>query len=260
MQVLKEDRELHYENNFRLFKKKVRKPVGASNPDVIMSGGKPMVKSSILPKKKRKKGLFKRIALGIVTGGASNIIRDRKKIGKGIAKGAKAVGKAVKKISQVSLLAPLIPLFPVMRKALKSKGLTPPKDPVKLAEMFYKVIVLKRSTFDPDPFPHYENHVAPIVAIIPPIINFVKNLIKNKKKGAKLPPEENAIAVEAENVINEVVKEEAKSGASSEQSAQREEGEEIAGIRENGKLNFKSPWVIGAAAAVILAIILIARK
>lgn len=222
--------EVHYENNFRLFKKK--------------SGKKP-----------KKKGLFKKIALGIVTGGASNIVRDRKKIAKGIGKGAKTVGKVVKKVTTLSLLTPLIPLVPAMRSSLKKKGLTPPKKLDELARMFYKVIVKKESAFD------RADHLVPIAAIIPPIIGFVKNLIHAKKNKAKLPPEEKVVADAAESVINEVEKDQVQQAVASSQAAQQTEGEIAAGIKTpHGSFNFKSPWVLGAIAAVILAIVLIARK
>ncbi len=162
--------------------------------------------------KPKKKSKFKKILGGILTGGVSTIIADRKKIGKGITKGVKAVAGAVKDVTAFSVLLPFVPM---MNKSLKAKGLTPPKNVADKAELFYKEVVQKNSnSFDaPDLLEEMEtfdgsnrsDHVA--VAIIPPIIAFVKDLINKKKRGTKLGPILDAVATGGMQAQTEIEKE-----------------------------------------------------
>jgi len=160
-------------------------------------------------KKKKKRGLFKKIGggikkltknklvSGVLTGGASEVIRNRKKIGKGLKKiGKLAVGAA--------LLPAVLPLMPVMAAALKKKGLKPSKKPRALVEQFYKNIVKKNSHYDFQANHSGEDNFLPLAAVVPPVISFVKDMINRKKSGEKLSPVLDTVASGSENVVDEI--------------------------------------------------------
>jgi len=138
-----------------------------------------------LAKKKHKRKLFK-------------------KLGGAIKKGA----KFVKKVTIASIALPaLIPLAPVMKKALKSKGITPPKGVQKIARLFYENIVQhKNSKFEAVNFDDYaaEDSILPLAAIVPPIIGFIKDMVNKSKAGHKLNATEKEIADAAQPVIDKV--------------------------------------------------------
>jgi len=211
MQIQREDKRLidSYEMN-HLFKKGLKlkkvkvvaKPVTGTTPAAIIDKktGKVLIKTT--GKKKKKKKFFK-------------------KIGSGIKKGVKAVGKAVKKVTQVAVFAPLLPLKGMMKKALRKKGVSPPSKMPDLAEAFFNNIV-KKSHFDS--YYHgrtlerdgYNDHFI-TVEIVGGILKFVKDLLHKKKaKKAGLPvalsPVEEQITADSERVLTEIEKRASSSG------------------------------------------------
>lgn len=197
----------HFKKRGVLLKKikTVLKPAVGSTPNSIVdkSTGKIMVKKK---KKKKKKGFFR-------------------KIGRGLKKAVKAVGKGVKSVGVRLALAPLYPLIPVMRNALKKKGVNPPKKLPDLAEAFFNNIV-KKSNFDSyysgktlEYDGYNDDHIAG--DIVQGILKFVKDLIqkkKDKKKGipVALSPVEEEIVGGAERVLNKIEKKATESGISVE--------------------------------------------
>jgi hypothetical protein len=156
-------------------------------------------------KKKKRKGFFKKITSGkigrigkaLASGGASEVVRNRKKIGKGLKKlGKLAVGAA--------LLPAVLPLMPVMAAALKKKGLKPSKKPRALVEQFYKNIVKKNSHYDFQANHAGEDTFLPLAAVVPPVIKFVQDMIQRKKSGEKLSPVLATVADGSESVVSEI--------------------------------------------------------
>jgi len=211
MHVNKEDFELadafeinHLSKKLKLKKVKVvAKPATGNTPAAIIDKktGKVLVKTT--GKKKKKKGLFK-------------------KIGSGIKKGAKAVGKAVGKVVKGAVYAPLLPLKGMMKKALKKKGVSPPSKMPDLAEAFYNNIV-KKSNFDS--YYHgrtlerdgYNDHFI-AVDVVAGILKYVKDILQRKKakkagQPVALSPVEEEIAAGSEKVLNAINERADNSGA-----------------------------------------------
>lgn len=211
MQVQKEDKNLidSYEMN-HLFKKGLKlkkvkvvtKPATGTTPAAIIDKqtGKVLVKTT--GKKKKKKGVFK-------------------KIGSGIKKGAKAVGKAVKKVATAAVYAPLLPLKGIMKKALKKKGVAAPSKMPDLAEAFYNNIV-KKSNFDS--YYHgrtlerdgYNDHFIG-VEVVAGILKYVKDILQRKKakkagQPVALSPVEEEIAAGSDRILSEIENKAAASG------------------------------------------------
>lgn len=133
----------------------------------------------------------------------------------------KAIKKTAKKLASVgtrAILAPLLPLRPIMIKALKSKGKAASRSTKidVLARDFYNYVVVPHSKgnfeeihFDPD-----VDHIAgtALTAIASAVVTFIKSLKKKKAEGEPMSSTEKTIvkgteAVEAQ--IEEKAKEEA---------------------------------------------------
>lgn len=75
--------------------------------------------------------------------------RKKGAFGKKVKKITMKIGKTVKNITVTSaiapVIAPLLPFFPLFKKTLQAKGITPPKAPLELIKSFYTNIVKKSS-------------------------------------------------------------------------------------------------------------------
>lgn len=225
---------------------------------------------------KKKLDVVKKIAKGH-TKVFKKVAAVHKKVGKKVIAAHKKVGKAVVKITKKLISLPaLLPLKPVMAKALKKKGVEPPKDLEKLARKFYDVIVRKKSSFEyanPD-----ANHIAPIVAIIPPIIKFITTIIQKKKKtGSTGDPVDDSIADEAAGVIEDINAKAASEDTGIQSGNVPYAGEEDApdtnmkgaedmaprgrrNAEEKGGFSFKNPIVIGVGVGAVILVIILLRK
>lgn len=146
---------------------------------------------------------FKKIGKGIKKT-AKGVGKVAGKVAKGVAKGAKATAKAAvkvtKKITTAAVLAPLLPLKGVMKKALSKKGFKAPSKMEDLVRAFHDNIMKKSSSYET----MHPDHFLPIAAIVPPVIEFVKGLITKKKSGQNLTPVEKVIADDSEKVVNNI--------------------------------------------------------
>lgn len=225
--------------------------------------------------KKKKKKKFGRFLKAAITGGASEVIRNRKKIGKGL----KKVGKAIKKVTMVATAAPLIPFKGLMKKALKKKGVNPPKNFPDLIEVFYNNIVKKSSNFESHPFygktlerdGYNDDHI--IGDIVKGVLQFIMGLIKKKKEqkaGApvELSPIEDAIANEASSVVGKIDKKIDESGIDvgdlpGSSSKDNDGTDTERPSRKNGKGkkdNTKMYLLIGGGVAVVIGAVVLLRK
>lgn len=134
---------------------------------------------------------------------------------------AKGAGKVAKKIGKTAIqpaLLPLIPLKPVMKKALEKKGKKAPQKMLDLVNAFYNEIV-KQSNYD-----YYENidlldipegtdyAAVAISTVVSAVLGFIKSLKKKKAEGGALTPLEDTILKGTEQT-EEKIREEAKSEA-----------------------------------------------
>lgn len=204
---------------------------------------------AVSKKKKKKKKLFK-------------------KIGGGIKKAAKAVGKAVKKIAVISAAAPLLPFKGLMKKALKKKGVAAPKKFDDLIEVFYNNIVKKSSNFESHPMygrtlerdGYNDDHI--IGEIVSGVLNFITGLIRKKKEQkagspVELSPVEDAIANEAQHVLKTIDKKAADAGIDTGidmpgSSSNENDGSDTESVseRRGGKGGDNSKLLLIGAAAV----------
>lgn len=133
--------------------------------------------------------------------------KSLKKVGKEIKKVGKKLVEGIKKVGGVVLLAPLLPMKFAMSKALKSKGVEPPKDLGKLASKFYQVVIQKKTNFeyDYDLEANVEN-VDPVITpmIITAIVGFIKDLLNKKSQGKELSAEEKEITEAVETQTAEL--------------------------------------------------------
>jgi hypothetical protein len=184
-------------NHFKKKKKVViSKPTVGTNAAAVSVNGQPMVKVSTMSKKQKKKAKRKAIV---------------KKVGKGLKKVAKKVVKISAGLAKAPMLAPLIPLKPMMKKALKKNGFNAPSKTQDLAEAFYNHVirgqhydmpVLKRDGYQ-------DNLIT--VEIVGQILKFVKDALGKKKAkktgsvpGVELSPTEKLVADESEAVIKKI--------------------------------------------------------
>ena len=230
----------------------------------IQHSDKVLKRAYFTPKKtkKKRKGKFGRIARGFLTGGASEIVRNRKKIGKGL-------GKIGKIAAGAALLPALLPLMPIMAGALKAKGLKPSRKPRQLAEQFYTQIVKKNSHYD-KPDTSGEDHFLPLAAIVPPIITFIKRLIAKKKTGAKLSKVEDIVATGSENVVDKIKENGGGDESSMPGSNAKDSGEGIGDEGSEGShkskqlsiggLKLSTPMMLGIGGVLIVVIFFVMKK
>lgn len=181
--------------------------------------------------KKKKKGLFKKV--GKVAGKVGKVAG---KAGKVVGKAGKAVGKAGKFIAETAgetLLLPLRPFKPMIKKGLKSKGVNTSKMSfVNMVNKFYNEFVSKKnkktSSFDEIPDNFLENHplfstpldgydfndsIDPvtITAIVTATVKFFKNIKDSKAKAkatgtkANLSPVESEMADDTEKLETKLI-------------------------------------------------------
>ncbi len=143
--------------------------------------------------------------LGVATGGLSKLTT---KAGRTEAKkGAKVVGNV---LAAGTILAPVMPLMPMMKRALKKKGVTPPKMPIDVLNAFYKNVVKGGSNYDGhlpniDLLEIESDHLAPAVgAVVSAVLAFVKLIKKKKNSGETLTKIEETIANGTEQIETEL--------------------------------------------------------
>jgi hypothetical protein len=201
-----------------LFKKKkkvaIAKPTGGTNPEAVTVNGVPMVKTSTKSKKQVKKAKRK-----------ANRKKVLGKIGKGLKKGIKAVAKVSKGLALAPMLAPIVPLKPMMKKALTKKGFKAPKKTQDLAEAFYNHIIKGKANYD-TPELNYDGYQDNFITveIVGQILKFVKDAIGKKKlkksgevPGLQLSPVEELVANDSEKVVKEIEAKAGEMGISQEQ-------------------------------------------
>lgn len=144
-----------------------------------------------------------KIALAVGTGGASLAASKsgRQKIGRA----AKKVGSVIKEVAlDTTIMAPLIPLVPMMKKGIQKKGKPVPKGVSSIAKAFYNEVVTKHGDYDEI---HFDNDLdadniveEAASGIIKGILEFVKGIAAKKKAGQTLSPTEEVIASGTETV------------------------------------------------------------
>jgi len=134
-----------------------------------------------------------------------HFLKGLKRLGKKVKETVKKVGgkivKAVKTVAGNVALAPLLPFKGAMKKALKKKGVEPPKELPELASKFYQLVIQKKSNFEynydlEDDIKHADPVITPM--IITAIVGFIKQILGAKLEGKKLTPEEEEIAGQVE--------------------------------------------------------------
>lgn len=193
-----------------LSKKKKKKLVLAKAttskaPAAITANGVPMVKTKTLTKKQAKKAKRKALV---------------SKVKKGVKKAVKTVAKVSKSLALAPMLAPLIPLKPIMKKALQKKGFPAPKKTQDLAEAFFNNIVRGRANFETSylEYDGYNDNLV-TVEIVGGIIKFIKDVLVKKKaktsgavEGVQLSPVEELIADGSEKVLAKIEEKADKAG------------------------------------------------
>jgi len=177
----------------------------------------------------------------------------------------KKIAKGIKNVTMASALIPaLLPFVPVMFLALKKKGLRPPKNPVKLAHMFYDNIVKKtQSKFEQVHFEHYaaDDHILPIAAIVPPIIKFIKHAVDKRKAKKAQSAEEVAVSDVAAPIIDKISDKAASVGITAESlgNGSNEKipsdigDEKVSGSIGGIKMDKKTMLIAGGVVAVVVA-------
>lgn len=138
-----------------------------------------------------------------------------KKIADQSKKTRRAAKKVIKKAKEVGGIVLLAPFRIVMRKALKSKGITPPKNLTDLARSFFNNIVRRdgydtMETFEPDSVLTYDSDNVDsfdpitISALISGVVSFFKKIKEKKDQGEPLTKTQETIAREVENVEKNV--------------------------------------------------------
>lgn len=115
---------------------------------------------------------------------------------------------SLKLLKEATAFSILMPVVPLMRRALKKKGLHPPGKISSLAQMFFENVVKKHTShYDDVDSENLEDNLLPL-AIVPPILSFVKGVIQkgkdNKAKvaaGQKPEPLNPAVAEMAQDGI-----------------------------------------------------------
>lgn len=201
------------------------------------------------------------------------------KFGAKVKKITTKIGKITKKIVVTSavapLIAPLIPFFPIMTKALKTKGITPPKAPLDLIKSFYSNVVKKASLEDsiediPANLEYLEENVIGAISatIVKNIIEFIKNIKNKKASGQPLSPSEDVIDKESDKlppsdeVTQTITEGNLKTG--DETSGTMPGGDKIKdGEIIPGKGNFFDKYkmlIIGGAVALVVIYFVIKKK
>ncbi len=126
----------------------------------------------------------------------------------------KKIGKVIKRAPY----AVLLPLRPVLRKAVERKGVSTKKMKIdELAKQFYNLVVVKESKgtyelvdYDPD-----TDNIDPITitAVVSAIVGFVKSLKRQKDEGKELTPAQESIADGVEKVQDKLIYEAKVEGA-----------------------------------------------
>lgn len=165
-------------------------------------------------KKLRKIG---RGILAVSTGGISEVATKRGR--KDLKKAAKDTGKAIKKIGGIAAFAPLLPLVPMMKKALKKKGKPVPSGVQNVAKAFYNEIVTKHGSYEEIHFDSdldADNIISEAIGgIVKGILEFVKGLKKKKQAGDKLSDTE-AVIADGTEIVEKKLNEQAQETAATE--------------------------------------------
>jgi len=259
MEVLRDDIETaieSFENYADKPKKKLRTyvPFGASAPSVLHLNGE------IYIHKKHKKYLPTIIAnmnpetlkmnhpdhwFGSSWGAK---IKNRiKKIGDGIGDALKAAA-----------FSPLLPFKNMMRSALQKKGLKPSGKFGDMALQFFNEVVKKHGHYEESP-----NHLLPL-AIIPPIIAFIKDALAKKKAGAKLTPEESLAADAAQTTLAKVEQQAAKAGVNLQDQASIEAAITKGKVKDDSNapsgFSLSMPMMLGIGGGIVVLILVLAMR
>jgi len=259
-------------------------------------------------------GFFKKIGKGLgnlgkfvgkeASQGTKFVSKEASQAGKFVAKEAVQGAKfAVKTITNIAGFAILLPFMPLMKRALKKKGFSTNNNPKDVAQLFYSHIVVHNSfeppmNFDQMYMPTEHINYADILdsattatqgtplAIVPPIIKFIKDLINKKQAGQTLPPALAAIASDGLNVQNQLTTADNQiaagglnddgtgtsptnmkgynKGLKTKKGVLQQDESAIASVlnKDAGSpmLDFKNPMVIGGIAAVFLIIVVAVAK
>lgn len=203
-----------------------------------------------LGKGKLKKALKKvgKGALAVGTGGLS--LAASKKGRAKIKKGLKKVGGFLKKLNPLFL--PIMPLRPMMRKALAKKGKDPGKkaDTSVLVKTFYNEVVAKKGKYEEIHFDDEldaDNIVSEAIGgIVKGVLEFIKGLKKKKASGEPLDATEKLI-VDGTELAETKITESAKEGAATE-------------IGKRILFDRKTQLIIGAVIIGIIAIVWYIRR
>lgn len=167
-------------------------------------------------------------------------------LGERIAKGIKTV------VASSTILLPVLPLMPMMKRTLKKKGVSVGKNPLDIVNAFYKNVVKKSKDGgnyeDIDLLDVDEDNLAPaIAAVVSGVIAFIKGIKKKKQSGEKLTVVENVIASGTEEAETQL------------KAKAQEETAQVVGqkLLFDRKTQF---IVIGVVVVVIIIAVIISRK
>jgi len=246
MEVLRDDIETaieSFENYADKPKRKIRTyvPFGASAPDVVHLNGEIYVH-------KKHRHLLPKVVAGF---NPKTLKQDNWFGSKLIKKIGDRIGDALK----AAAFSPLLPFKGMMRKMLVKKGLKPSKRFGDMAIMFFENIVKKHGHYEEHP-----DHILP-VAIIPPIIAFIKDVISKKKAGAKLTSEEKVVADTAQSALTKVEADAAKAGVNLQDQASIEAATSKGKIKDDSQsssgFSLSMPMMLGIGGGVVLLIIVV---
>lgn len=156
--------------------------------------------------------------------------------------------------------AVLEPFRALMDKALKKKGIAPPVDMSDKAELFYNHIIGAKG-FDGTKPMNFEAHddadPVKVKTIIPAAITYFKSLIAGKQpNGQPLATQDQKLAVDARNVMQDLANKVGNAGLSPEDSAKA--GAVMSNVPPKPDPFYKKPsfkWIAGGVALVIVLII-----
>lgn len=249
----------------------VKRPTGYPTPELMVNHLGIFKKIGKGLKKLSQNKVFK----GIVSGGASVLVDNRKKIAKGLQQAGKFVLKTIQEGTTLALVGPFLPL---MKKALAGKGYKGGNDPLKIIEAFYTTIVKAKhyESYDcydynnADTVTDVGNAVGksgiPFTSMIPPIISFIKGIMGQKKSNPKAIAKDPTLAIIAnggEAVAADLNQKAAESGTDvTAGTPGNDPSQDTAGTgaKVGGGFSLKSPMVIGAIIVVIIIVVMSMKK
>lgn len=119
--------------------------------------------------------------------------------------------QATGKAKEAATLALIVPYYPIMRVAIKEKGIAPQKDPKELIKQFYTVVMGKKADYTMEDSRAFEAYLwmgkgpngehFDFVALIPIILAFLTAFMSQQKAQGKMTPEAEQAAKDSEEMM-----------------------------------------------------------